>query len=88
MKSRYFGLEVHLYMLLNKELVININNLLTTRRTKFGIEFVNKIKDKARLVYYNGRILILKNQNFVYLFNKCDLDLKAIKKGIITEKKD
>lgn len=82
MRSRYFDLEVHLYMLVNKELVININNLLTTRRTKFGIEFVHKIKDKARLVYYNGRILILKNSNFIYLFNKCDLDLKAIKKGI------
>ena len=84
----YFDLEVHLYMLVNRELTINIKNLLVTRRTKFGIEFVNRIKDKARLVYYNGRILILKNSNFTYLFNKCDLDLKAIKKGIITEKKE
>ena len=75
-------------MLVNRELTINIKNLLVTRRTKFGIEFVNRIKDKARLVYYNGRILILKNSNFTYLFNKCDLDLKAIKKGIITEKKE
>jgi len=88
MRSRYFDLEVHLYMLVNRELTINIKNLLVTRRTKFGIEFVNCIKDKARLVYYNGRVLILKNQNFTYLFNKCDLDLKKIKKGIITEKKD
>ena len=88
MRSRYFDLEVHLYMLINKELTINIKNLLVTRRTKFGIEFVHKIKDKARLVYYNGRILILKNSNFTYLFNKYDLDLRKIKKGIITEKKD
>jgi len=60
---------------------------MVTRRTKEEINFVNKIRDKAKLVYYNGTVLILKNQNYIYLFNKCDLDLKLVKKRIIKEKK-
>jgi len=79
--------EKHLYNLLNKEFLINVDNLMVTRRTKEEINFVNKIRDKAKLVYYNGTVLILKNQNYIYLFNKCDLDLKLVKKRIIKEKK-
>ena len=76
----------HLYMLLYKDFVIDIKGLLTMRRSIFGVEYVNCIKDKAKLVYYNGRHLILKNAKFTYLFYRNDLNLKFLKKRIISNK--
>jgi hypothetical protein len=78
--------EDHLYMLLYKDFIINIKGLLTMRRSKMGIEYINQINDKAKLVYYNGRHLILKNAKFIYLFYKNDLNIKLLKKRIISNK--
>jgi len=70
---------------LGKEYIIYILNKLILKRENGNLNYVNHVKDKAKLYYFNSRILILKNDNTTYLIERnYDLNDSLLKKKVIT----
>ena len=73
---------------LGKEYMIYILNKLVLKRENGDLQYVNHVKDKAKLYYFNSRILILRNAQKTYLIERnYDLNDILLKKKIITDSK-
>ena len=71
---------------LGKEYIIYILNKLVLKRENGNLAYVNHVQDKAKLYYFNSRILILRNSQKTYLIERnYDLNDDLLRKKIITD---